>query len=190
MQSSNAVECCCRCCVNPPEARPVIPAYARGVRAMGRVVTATVALAALTTPIPAAADPDSAPTPEPDTTHEAVTSAGPAPIDRDGTFAVGTEILPGIYSSPGPLAGETCYWRRVGAEDTTVENALTKQPQTVQIDPTDVAFKTSGCQGWTLTDAPPPDQNPPWLSQLKMRHSLDILNGLAGQSGNGQLPPY
>jgi hypothetical protein len=36
----------------------------------------------------------------------------------------------------------------------------------------------------------PPAQNPPWMSQLQLRHNLDILNGLAGQSGNGQLPPY
>lgn len=111
-------------------------------------------------------------------------------MDHDGTFTVGADILPGVYTSPGPLPGDTCYWRRIGAEDTTVENALTKQPQTVTIAPTDVAFKTNGCQAWTLTDAPPPGQNPPWLSQLRLRHSLDVLNGLAGQSGNGQLPPY
>lgn len=57
---------------------------------------------------------------------------------------------------------------------------------------TDVAFKTNGCQPWQPTDAAaaPPGQTPPWLSQLQLRHSLDILNGLAGQSGNGQLPPY
>ncbi len=111
-------------------------------------------------------------------------------MDGDGTFVVGSDIPPGLYSSPGPLAGETCYWRRIGAEDATVANALTKKPQTVQIDPTDTAFKTNGCQAWTPTDALPPNQDPPWLSQLKLRHSLDILNGLASQSGNGQLPPY
>jgi len=156
-------------------------------------VAAVLSLATLTTPSPASADPDSPPTPAPpapEATHQAATSAGPAPMDADGTFAVGSEVPPGVYRSPGPVAGETCYWRRIGAEDATVENALTKQPQTVQIDPSDVAFKTNGCQAWTLTDGPPPAESPPWLDQLKLRHSLDILNGLAGQSGNGQLPPY
>lgn len=120
--------------------------------------------------------------------------AGPGPqtlMDHAGTFAVGKDIVPGVYTSAGPIAGGACYWRRIGADNTTLENALSKQPQTVQIDGGDAAFKTNGCQPWTLTDgAAPPNQNPPWLSQLQLRHNLDILNGLAGQSGNGQLPPY
>ena len=111
-------------------------------------------------------------------------------MDHDGIFSVGSQILPGVYTSAGPLPGESCYWRRIGADDATVENAMSKQPQVVQIDPTDIAFKTRGCQPWQLSNDAPPNQNPPWLSQLQLRHSLDILNGLAGQSGNGQLPPY
>lgn len=119
---------------------------------------------------------------------------GPGPttvIDHNGIFTVGADILPGVYTSPGPVAGDTCYWRRIGADGTTLDNALTKQPQVVQIDATDKAFKTNGCQTWQLSEgAAPPSQNPPWLSQLELRHNLDILNGLAGQSGNGQLPAY
>lgn len=112
-------------------------------------------------------------------------------IDHDGLFTVGVDIVPGVYTSPGPQPGDTCYWRRISADGTTLDNALTKQPQTVQIDATDKAFKTNGCQTWQLSpDAAPPNQQPPWLSQLELRHSLDILNGLAGQSGNGQLPSY
>jgi hypothetical protein len=111
-------------------------------------------------------------------------------INRDGTFVVGKDIVAGVYTSGGPLPGDACYWRRIGADGATLENALSKQPQTVQIEAGDMAFKTKGCQPWQLTDAPPPNQNPPWLSQLQFRHELDILNGLAGQSGNGQLPPY
>lgn len=111
-------------------------------------------------------------------------------MDHDGLFAVGTDIVPGVYTSAGPLPGDACYWRRIAPDNSTVENALSKQPQTVRIDAGDMAFKTKGCQPWQLTDAPPPNQNPPWLSQLQLRHNLDILNGLAGQSGNGQLPPY
>lgn len=115
---------------------------------------------------------------------------GPAAVDHDGTYAVGTDLIAGVYASGGPAGTGTCYWKRVGADNTTLANALTKQPQVVVIEPTDVAFKTSGCQPWLPTAAAPPGQTPPWLSQLQLRHSLDVLNGLAGQSGNGQLPPY
>lgn len=108
----------------------------------------------------------------------------------DGTYTVGSGILAGVYASAGPADGGTCYWRRIGADDATLANALTKQPQLVVIEATDVAFKTSGCQPWQPTDELPPAQTPPWLSQLQLRHNLDILNGLAGQSGNGQLPAY
>ena len=112
-------------------------------------------------------------------------------MNHDGTFAVGKDIVPGFYTSAGPRPGDSCYWRRIAADNSTLENALSKQPQTVQIDAGDMAFKTKGCQPWQLTDgAASTNQSPPWLSQLQLRHELDILNGLAGQSGNGQLPPY
>ena len=169
-------------------------------------VFAAVAAIGLGVVAPAGADPDSpspvpppAPAEAPD--HGVPNGAPPPPpgppgtgpqtvIDHAGTFAVGKDIVPGFYASAGPLPGDACYWRRIGADNKTVDNGLTKQPQTVQIDAADAAFKTNGCQPWTLTDAAPPNQNPPWLSQLQFRHNLDILNGLAGQSGNGQLPPY
>jgi hypothetical protein len=132
-----------------------------------------------------------APVPAPPADHGTPATPGPVVMDQDGTFAVGAQILPGVYTSAGPLPGDTCYWRRIGADNSTVDNALSKKPQVVQIDVADVAFKTNGCQPWQLTPGvPPPNQNLPWLSQLQLRHSLDVLNGLAGQSGNGQLPPY
>ena len=138
-----------------------------------RTVAVTVAAAVFLAPWPATAEP------------------GPIPVDHDGTFIVGTQILPGVYATAGPQPGGVCYWRRIGQGDATIDNAMTKQPQVVQIDAGDVAFKTRGCQPWQLTDEQvPPAQNAPWLSQLQLRHNLDILNGLAGQSGNGQLPPY
>ena len=142
----------------------------------------------------AAADPTTpAPAPAP---GPIASPTGPAPgpitvIDQDGTFVVGTQITPGVYASAGPVDGTKCYWRRIGADNVTLNNALSSQPQVVQIVATDIAFKTRGCQQWQLTDdAALPGQNPPWMSQLQLRHQLDILNGLAGQSGNGQLPPY
>ena len=158
---------------------------------MGRVRAAAVLVAAFAGGVVGAsvagADPTTAPSPAPSTP-----GSGPvAAMDQDGTFTVGTQITPGVYASAGPMEGTTCYWRRIGADNVTLNNAMTSQPQIVQIEPTDSAFKTRGCQPWQLTDAAvPPNQIPPWLAQLQLRRDLDILNGLAGQSGNGQLPPY
>ena len=146
---------------------------AAALAASALLPVAGVAAADPTTPAPA-------PPPMPQTT-----------MDHAGTYAIGTDIVAGTYASAGPVEGDKCYWRRVGGDDgnTTLDNALTGKAQVVQIEPTDKAFKTNGCQPWQLTDAPPPGENPPWLSQLQLRHYLDVLNGLAGQSGNGQLPP-
>ena len=82
---------------------------------------------------------------------------GPAPgpanvsIDKDGTYSVGSQIVPGTYSSPGPVQGGVCYWKRVSG-DKIVDNAMSKQPQIVQIDATDTSFKTSECQPWQKID--------------------------------------
>ncbi|WP_234898844.1 hypothetical protein [Mycolicibacter kumamotonensis] len=81
----------------------------------------------------------------------------PAPkqvIDTDGTFAVGTDILPGTYRSDGPREGNACYWRRISGGK-TVDSAMTKKPQVVLIEPTDTAFRTDRCAPWQLTPCPP-----------------------------------
>ena len=80
-------------------------------------------------------------------------------IDADGTYAVGTDIQPGVYSSAGPVGDGACYWKRVSGSN-IVDNALSKKSQIVQIDATDTAFTTNECQPWQLTDAPVPVQGP------------------------------
>ncbi|BBX24750.1 hypothetical protein MTER_41610 [Mycolicibacter terrae] len=87
------------------------------------------------------------PTPPPTPTPKQV-------IDTDGTFAVGTDILPGTYRSDGPRDGNACYWRRVSSGK-TVDSAMTKKPQVVLIEPTDTAFRTDRCAPWQLTECPP-----------------------------------
>jgi hypothetical protein len=136
--------------------------------------------------------PSSAP-PSPGATPSPAPAGGPkSTIDHDGTFKVGVDIVAGTYATAGPVGTGACYWKRTGGPDgqTSVDNGLTKKPQVIQIDPGDASFKTDGCQPWQLTDAQPPAAPGPLMSQLQLRHYLDTLNGLAGASGNGQLPPY
>jgi hypothetical protein len=91
------------------------------------------------------ADPAPAPAPAP----------GPkSTIDQDGTYTVGTDIAPGTYSSAGPVGAGVCYWKRLKGGD-IVDNAMSKKSQVVQIDATDTAFKTSGCQQWQPSDCMP-----------------------------------
>ena len=105
----------------------------------------------------------------------------PAPktaIDADGTYAVGTQIVPGTYSSAGPIENGACYWKRTSG-DKMVDNALTKKPQVVQIEPGDTSFTTNDCQPWQLTDAPPPPEPGPGqvLGQLGSFLGPAILSG-------------
>ena len=80
-------------------------------------------------------------------------------IDADGTYTVGKDIQPGVYSSAGPVGDGACYWKRVNGTN-IVDNAMSKKAQIVQIEPTDTAFTTNECQPWQLTDAPVPVQGP------------------------------
>jgi hypothetical protein len=135
-----------------------------------------------TAAVPAATDP-AATDPDAPTTPPAVPKTT---IDADGTYAVGTDIVPGVYSSAGPIDNGTCYWKRTGNPDgATLDNALTKKPQTVQIDPTDKSFKTDGCQPWQLTNgaAPPAPDMPPALAGLKLQAYMAQLNARAAASG-------
>jgi hypothetical protein len=112
-------------------------------------------------------------------------------IDHDGTFAVGTDIAPGTYSTAGPVADGTCYWKRMGNPDgELIDNAMSKKPQVVRIEPTDKAFKTDGCQPWQENPdgAPPPDTSGP-AAGAQLQGTLGILNGLLGGQ-NGQQPPH
>ena len=127
----------------------------------------------------AVADADPDPMPAPDTPKTT--------IDHDGTYAVGTDVAPGVYSSAGPAGSGTCYWKRLGNPDgNLIDNAMSKKSQVVQIEATDKSFKTSGCQPWQLTpDAVPPPTTPP----PGVQGTLGILNGLLGGQ-NGQQPPH
>jgi hypothetical protein len=132
----------------------------------------------------ASADPP-APPPAPAPAPPGPAPAGPkTSIDHDGTFAVGTDIEPGTYTSAGPEGNGVCYWKRVAGDDgkQVVDNAMSKKPQVVRIDPTDKAFKTDGCQPWQKNDAAVPD---PGKTPAEAGLPLGILGSLLG----GGAPP-
>lgn len=126
-----------------------------------------------------------------------IASADPPPpaprttIDHDGTYKVGADIVPGTYSSAGPLGSGTCYWKRMSGADgnEVVDNAISKKPQVVQIDPSDKTFKTDGCQPWQITDgANAPADLPPSAAEAQLHGIFNDLNARAGQAGVPPLP--
>jgi hypothetical protein len=129
----------------------------------------------------AGADPAPAPPPTP-----APPPALKTTMDHDGTYAVGTDIAPGTYSTAGPVGNGTCYWKRIGNPDgALIDNAISKKPQVVQIEATDKAFKTDGCQPWQQNpDASPPPNGP---LPAGVQGTLGILNGLLAPNGQ-QVP--
>ncbi|WP_081396312.1 hypothetical protein [Mycobacterium colombiense] len=164
-----------------------------GVPTAARLVAASLMVAGwAASTVVASADPDETQAPAPGASAAPAPAASPAPspgappepagpktsIDKDGIYAVGTDIVPGIYSSGGPVDNGTCYWKRTSNPDgALIDNAMSKKPQVVQIDPGDKAFKTSGCQPWQLTpDAVPPSTAPP----AGVQGTLGILNSLLG----------
>jgi hypothetical protein len=76
----------------------------------------------------------------------AKTSFGP------GTYLVGRQIEAGTYQAPG---GSNCYFERRSDTSSDLDGIIAnewstdKSQQIVTIDPTDVAFKSSGCGRWT-----------------------------------------
>ena len=129
----------------------------------------------------AGADPP-APPPAPAPPPGQAPAGGPkTTIDHDGVFNVGTDIVPGIYTSAGPIGSGVCYWKRLGDDaKQPIDNAMSKKPQVVKIEPTDKTFKTDGCQAWQKNDAAVVD---PGKSPEQASIGLGILNSLIGGGG-------
>jgi hypothetical protein len=157
--------------------------------------TALIAIGWVASASLAAADPAPAPPPPPPSSPAAPPAAGhgpaPAPakttIDHDGVYNVGTDIVPGVYTSAGPVGTGVCYWKRLGDDPKQpLDNAMSKKPQVVRIDPTDKTFKTDGCQAWQKNDAAVPD---PGKSPEQAGLGLGILNSLIGGGGGTPAAP-
>jgi hypothetical protein len=136
----------------------------------------------------ASADPPGPPaTPGPPVPPGAPAQAGPKTvIDHDGTYMVGTDVIPGTYTSAGPVEGRTCYWKRLSSPNSSdiIDNAMTKKPQVVLIDPTDKAFKTDGCQPWQRSDTAKADVKTPAdmpLLSAKAQVQMNLLLAIANQ---------
>ncbi|WP_108923654.1 hypothetical protein [Mycobacterium montefiorense] len=141
-------------------------------------------------PGPSSAPPSPAASPAPAASPSASPSSAPpgepkTVMDKDGLYAVGTDIVPGIYSSGGPIGNGTCYWKRTSNPDgALIDNSLSKKPQVVRIDPADKAFKTDGCQPWQLTpDASPPPDVPGPVAGAQVQGIIGTLNGLLAPNG-------
>ena len=132
------------------------------------------------------ADPP-APSPAPAPPNGNAPAGGPkTTMDHDGVFNVGSDIVPGTYTSAGPVGTGVCYWKRLGDDaKQPLDNAMSKKPQIVRIEPTDKTFKTDGCQAWQKNDAAVPD---PGKSPEQAGIGLGILNSLIG-GGGGSPPP-
>jgi hypothetical protein len=156
------------------------------------VVAGWIATTGVASADPSAPDPSPTPAPAEGPAPGPAPAAGPAAkttIDSDGTFKVGTDIAPGTYATAGPVDGHVCYWKRTGNTDNggsnTIDNAMSKKPQVVAIDPTDVSFKTDGCQPWSLTDAAPDAQAtglPGLLGKAQLAGIMADLNNRAAQA--------
>jgi hypothetical protein len=73
-------------------------------------------------------------------------------IETDGTYRVGTDIVPGTYRSGGtsPEGESDCYWARLRSLKPTdiIDSGISTGFQVVTIQPGDRAFVTHSCQTW------------------------------------------
>jgi hypothetical protein len=76
-------------------------------------------------------------------------------METDGTYRVGTDIVPGTYRSAGrsPEGASDCYWARLNSLNEThiIDSNISTGPQVVIIQPSDRAFLTHSCQPWQKT---------------------------------------
>ncbi|WP_405484404.1 hypothetical protein [Nocardia sp. NBC_00511] len=89
-------------------------------------------------------------------------------ISVDGLYLVNVDIRPGTYIGDGTTdpAPAGCFWQRLWKVQTAADypdpnyyiiaSDFTRlRPLTVQIEATDVAFKTTNCGAWHLQPAAP-----------------------------------
>lgn len=85
-------------------------------------------------------------------------------IDGNGTFAVNSEVKPGIYRAENGIT----YWARLsgfsGEMGEILANGIPSGPSVVEIKSTDKGFQTTGSGDWILVDD---EYNPEKLTEFK-----------------------
>jgi hypothetical protein len=114
------------------------------MRSTNKALTAAAAFLAISGAWPAIAGADPGPAPAP--------APGPkTTIDTDGTYAVGTQIAAGSYSTAGPVGSGVCSYK-VAGNGKVIDSVFTKKPQVVTLGADATSFKTDGCQPWQPAD--------------------------------------
>lgn len=69
-------------------------------------------------------------------------------VPGDGTFLVGADIAPGVYSA---AAQSGCYWARLSSLDTSdiIDNGNPDGPVVIEVLASDRALELSGCAEFT-----------------------------------------
>ncbi|GAA2281861.1 hypothetical protein GCM10010149_27990 [Nonomuraea roseoviolacea subsp. roseoviolacea] len=103
---------------------------------------------------PPAAPPATGAPAAPSPSGAVVTALAEGPAGARRTLLVGVDIQPGTYRTSGPVEGQPmCYWARLrgttARADDVIAADMPRGPATVVIAPTDKAFQTYGCTGWT-----------------------------------------
>lgn len=105
--------------------------------------------------------------------------AGPKTTFENGTWRIGQDIAPGTYRTAGD---GSCYWARLsgtsGDFEDIIANGNTDGPEVVTIEPSDVAFKSSGCGSpWTLTEhSSPGTSSAPTSDGGSVARCVDSMN--------------
>jgi hypothetical protein len=80
-------------------------------------------------------------------------------MEYDGTYMVGKDIRPGLYSTRGTSGGGVCSWSRlssIGSGDgsNVIDRGESSDARYALIAASDMAFETHGCQTWSMGSRP------------------------------------
>jgi hypothetical protein len=74
-------------------------------------------------------------------------------IPGTGSFAIPTDVAPGVYESRGPVGDGTCVWTRYASPSgdfaDVLDSGSSTAPQLAKIAPGQGIFETNNCRPWT-----------------------------------------
>lgn len=79
----------------------------------------------------------------------------PPPVNAltDGTWVVGKQVVPGVYSTDGKSDSGGCYYARLSSFTSSdiIDNGNLTGPTTIEVAPSDKALELSGGCTWSKT---------------------------------------